>query len=96
MTLGVGATAVTLATVDTASFATGTTHAARRVQLGMMSVPVGATIGTPYVNDINQTFTVPLVVRPGEVVEVFFKTLVGTATASQTWTYNIVFDAYFE
>ena len=96
ITLGYGATAATLVTVETGSFVTATTHAARRCQLGMQSVPVGAAIGTPYVNDINQTFTVPIVVRPGEWVELFFKTLVGTATASQTWTYNVIFDAYFE
>jgi len=96
ITLGVGATLATLATVETGSFVTATTHAARRCQLGFMSVPVGAVIGAAYNNDINMAWTVPLMVRPGEIVEVFFKTLVGTATASQSWTYNVVFDSYWE
>jgi hypothetical protein len=96
ITLGVGGTAASLQTVETASFATGTTHAPRRMQLGIVSAAVGTAIGAPYSPAINRTFTVPLVVRPGEFVVLFFKTLVGTATASQTWTYNVVFDSYWE
>jgi hypothetical protein len=96
VTLGVGATAVTLVTIETASFATATTHAARRMQLGFMTAGVGTPIGGLYSPVIQQNFQVPLCVRPGEAVEVFFKTLVGTATAAQTWTYNITFDSYWE
>lgn len=96
ITLGVGGTSASLQTVETASFATGTTHAPRRMQLGIMSAPVGTAIGAAYSPAINRQFTVPLCVRPGEFVVMFFKTLVGTATASQTWTYNVLFDAYWE
>jgi len=96
ITLAVGSTAVSLQTVETASFATGTTHAPRRMQLGIVTAAVGTAIGAAYTPAIARQFTVPLCVRPGEVVEVFFKTLVGTATASQTWTYNVLFDAYWE
>ncbi len=96
ITLGVGGTAASLQTVETGSFITGTTHAPRRMQLGIVSAAVGTAIGAPYSPAINRQFTVPLVVRPGEFVVLFFKTLVGTATASQTWTYNVVFDSYWE
>ena len=44
ITLGVGATAATLATVETGSFVTATTHAARRMQLGIVSAAVGTAI----------------------------------------------------
>lgn len=96
ITLSVGGTAASLQTVETGSFITGTTHAPRRMQLGIVSAAVGTAIGAPYSPAISRNFTVPLCVRPGEFVTLHFKTLVGTATASQTWTYNVVFDAYWE
>lgn len=96
ITLGIGSTAATLATVETGSFVTATTHATRRMQLGIVSAAIGTAIGGSYTPAIARQFTVPLCVRPGEFIELFFKTLVGTATASQTWTYNVLFDAYWE
>src|SRR5574343_648542 len=48
ITLGVGGTAASLQTVETGSFVTGTTHAPRRMQLGIVSAAVGTAIGAPY------------------------------------------------
>lgn len=91
-----GHTAVSLATTETASFATATTHAPRRVCLGFQSAPVGAAIGAVYAPDIVMQFDSPIVVRPGEYIATIVKIVVGTATASQTFTYCVTFDGNFE
>lgn len=84
-------------TTETASFATGTTHVPRRVQLGFQSAAVGTAIGGLYSNDIVRDFSNgPIVVRPGERLAFIVKIVVGTATASQTFTYNIMPVGYFE
>jgi hypothetical protein len=95
-TLAFGHTAVSLATTETASFATATTHAPRRVQLGFMSAEVATPIGGLYSGDVSFNFDSPIVVRPGEFLATMMKIVVGTATASQTITYNVVFDGSFE
>lgn len=95
-TLAFGHTAVSLATTETASFATATTHAPRRVQLGFMSADVATPVGGLYSGDVSFNFDSPIVVRPGEYVALIMKIVVGTATASQTITYNVVFDGSFE
>ena len=91
-----GHTSVSLATGETASFANNTTHAPRRVQLGFQSAAVGAAIGAKYVDDIFMPFTSPIVVRPGEFLATIMKIVVGTATGSQTITFNVTFDSYFD
>lgn len=91
-----GHTAVSLQTLETASFAANTTHAPRRVQLGFQTAPVGAAIGARYTDDLFMPFTAPIVVRPGEFIATIMKIVVGTATASQTITFNVVFDGYWE
>ena len=95
-TLAYGATALSLATVETASFATATTHQPRRVQLGFQSAIAAVPIGGMYTPTIQQPFINPIVVRPGEWVVVMYKVVVGTATGSQTICMNITFDACFE
>ena len=84
--LAFGHTAVSLATADTASFATATTKAPRRVALGYATWPVGAAIGQqPQGGALRIDFgNCPIVVNPGEFVALVGKFLVGTATASQT------------
>ena len=94
--LAFGHTAVSLATTETASFATATTHAPRRVQLGFQSAAVGTVVGGLYSNDIIFDFDSPIVIRPGEYLATIVKIVVGTATASQTITYNVTFDGNFE
>lgn len=95
-TLAFGHTAVSLATTETASFATATTHAPRRLQLGYQSVPVGAAVGALYSPDIYMGFDSPIVIRPGEFIAMVMKIVVGTATASQTITFSITYDGNFE
>lgn len=95
--IGYGQTAVSLATTETASFATATTHAPRRIQLGYTSAVVGAAIGAPYDKELIRRFDGgPIVVRPGESIATIMKIVVGTATASQTITFNVTFDGYWE
>lgn len=96
-TLAFGHTAVSLATTETASFATATTHAPRRLQLGYQSAAIGTVVGGLYAPDsIYMGFDSPIVVRPGEFVALIMKIIVGTATASQTITYSVTFDGNFE
>jgi len=93
-----GHTNVSLATVETASFATATTHAPRVVSLGTISYGVALaaplrTLG----NTIDVKFAVPYVVRPGEFVAVVLKAGVGsvvTVTGAVTFMGNI--NAVFE
>lgn len=94
--LAFGHTAVSLATAETGSFVTATTHAPRRIPLGGMSIAVGAAVGAMYDRDIRQTFQTPIVVRPGEFIATTVRFRVGTATASQELTYLVTFDGYFE
>ena len=88
----------TLAATETASFATATSHAPRRLPLGTQYLPVGAVIGQKYGDsDITLRFdNCPIVIRPGEYLSTTVRFLVGTATASQTIVYTITYDCYFE
>lgn len=93
-----GHTAVSLATGETASFATATTHAPRVVPLGTISygqalaAPV-RTMGTV----INSTFQAPVVVRPGENVAIVLKLAVGSVvTTTGAVTFMVNYDAIWE
>jgi hypothetical protein len=90
-----GHTALTLATTETASFATATAKAPRRMPLGIMSFPVGAPIGA-IANAVQVDFEAPVVVNPGEFVAIVAKILTGTATASQVTQFVIGFNGYWE
>jgi len=95
--LAFGHVSNTLAAVDKASFATDTTHAPRHVFLGTQWAPVAAVIGQQYTSDITADLThAPIVVRPGEYLSATVRFLVGTATASQTIVYTILYNGYFE
>ncbi len=90
-----GAAIPSLAQAESASFATGTAKAWRRIPLGMQSWVVGAAIGQG-AEAIKIDFNAPVVVHPGQWVAVVAKFLVGTATASQViWT-TTSFNAYYE
>lgn len=93
--LGFGHTAVSMQTAETGSFATATTKTPRRIVLGFQSAAVGAAVGALYAPDIYMPFNSPIVVRPGEFINTFFKQIIGTATASQTITYCVTFDGYW-
>jgi hypothetical protein len=84
--LAFGHTAVSMATAESGSFATGTAKAPRRVAMGFQSWAVGAAIGAPAADgpiylDLGDA---PIYVNPGEFIALVGKFLVGTATASQT------------
>lgn len=88
--LGVGSTAVSLATADAA-----TTRARAVVPLGVQSFAVGAAIGAQATRiDIN--LDAPLVVEAGTFVHVILKMPIGTATASQVIRGVVGFNGYFE
>jgi hypothetical protein len=91
-----GHTNVSLATLETGTFVTGTTHSPRRIPLGMCSAAVGTPIGGMYDREINRTFDAPIVVRPGEFIATTVRFRVGTATASQEVFYTVMFNGYWE
>jgi hypothetical protein len=93
--LAFGHTAASLATAETASMATATTKASRRVPLGFMTWPIGAAIGAqpqsgPLFVDLGDA---PIYINPGEFVALVGKFLAGTATASQVvnFTYTPIY-----
>lgn len=96
MQLAFGHTTISLAVAESASFATATTHAARKIALGFLSFPVGAVAGTPAAGRIIERFDTPIVVRPGELIASTARFIVGTATASQAIVFTVKFDGYFE
>lgn len=95
--LAFGHTAVSLATTETASFASGTTKAPRKKVLGLIGFATGATpIGTPGDKVIQVKFDCPVAVNPGEFVQVICKMLNGAATATGGLYFTVDFDAHFE
>ena len=92
-----GHTAVSLATTETASFATGTTKAPRREPLGFMSWALAAPAGAmPQNGDIVHTFANPIYINPGEFIATTAKFVVGTATATETFGFTVLFDYGWE
>lgn len=89
-----GHNALSLATTESASFANGTTKAPRRLPLGTVAFKVGDAIGTN--QHIYCEFESPIFINPTEYVQVVAKPVVGTATASEIFLFNIGFNAYFE
>lgn len=89
-----GHTAVSLATPETASFATATTHAPRIVPLGIESYPATAAVGAVGAG-VRLTLENPIVVRPGEFVALIARNL-GTVTTTGAITMVAAFDAYWE
>jgi hypothetical protein len=90
--LGVGSTAVSLATADSA---TAGTRAPRRLTLGVNAFPIGAAIGSVAAPlDIN--LDAPLYVAAGTFFHVILKMPVGTATASQIIRGTVMINGCFE
>lgn len=90
-----GATNVSLATAESTSFANNTTKARRIQPIGVISFPVGAAVGAA-ATPIQFNFEAPLVINPGEFVQVIAKILVGTATASEVFQWIISPNLYHE
>lgn len=90
--LGVGSTGVSLLTVDSA---TAGTRAARRLTLGIQSIPVGSAIGYACAPvDIN--LDAPVIVEAGTYCHIILKMPVGTATASQIIRGTVMINGFFE
>jgi hypothetical protein len=90
--IGVGASAVSLATVDSG---TAAGRAPRRLPLGIQSLPVGAAVGAA-ATPIDVNFDAPLIVEPGTFLHLILKMPVASATASQIVRGIATFNAYFE
>lgn len=91
--LGVGSSAVSLATTDSL---TAAGRAPRRLALGSQSFPVGAAIGANADRRIDVNLDAPIVVAAGTFVHVILKMPVATATASQVVRGVVGFNAFFE
>jgi len=93
-----GHTAVSLATAETGSFVTATTHAPRVVPLGTIgySTAVAAVANTRGSN-IDVRWEVPQIVRPGEFVAIVLKLGVGgVVTATGAITFMVNYDVVWE
>ena len=89
-TLGVGSTAVSLATAEAAA-----TRAPRRISLGSQSFLVGALAGANSERcDIN--LDAPVVVEPGTYLHIILRVPYGTATATELFRGCVGVNAYWE
>lgn len=88
--LGVGSTAVSLATTDAAA-----TRARAVIPLGSQYFAIGAPVGAN-TNRIDVNLDAPLVVEPSTYLHVILKMPIGTATASQIIRGVVGINGYFE
>lgn len=95
-----GHTADSLATAETGSFVTATTHAPRIVPIGVECYVVTAAVATKATGagqPIEKNFKVPLVVRPGERFAICYRLGVGsTVTSAGAVTMLLGVDSVFE
>jgi len=91
--IGVGGTAVSLATTDSA---TAGTRATRRLGLGVQNLPVGSAIGSVASPNIDIKFAAPLMVEPGSYCHIIVKLPVATATASLIIRGIVSINGYWE
>lgn len=89
--LAYGHTNVSLATTESAI-----AKAPRRTGLGVITFPVGAAPGAAGDKSIVRKFDTPIVVLPGEFVQVICKPIIATATATEVYVWVIGIDGYFE
>lgn len=87
--LGVGSTAVSLATSEAA-----TTKAPRRIALGVQSFVVGAVAGAS-AEAITINFNGPLLAEPGTFIHIIMRLPVSTATATQVIRGTVFVNAQF-
>jgi hypothetical protein len=92
-----GHTNVSLATAETGSFVTATTHAPRIVPIGMESYAATAAVGTLGTSGVGPTLQLanPIVVRPGEFVAIVARNI-GVVTTTGAITITAAFDSYWE
>ena len=92
--LAYGHTAVSMATAETASFATATTKAPRRVPIGIQNYIAAAVAGVGD-NPINVVFNSPVYVNPGEFVAICMRNM-GVVTTAGAVVAIVMFDANWE
>jgi hypothetical protein len=90
-----GHTAVSLATQETLTYVTATTHAPRILSIGMETYPATANVGTLGGVGCKLILTTPVVVRPGEWVSIIARNI-GTVTTTGAITIVASYDAYWE
>lgn len=90
-----GHTNVSLATTESASFATGATKLPKRMFIGAEIFPITAAIGAAVVGGVNVTFQTPIVVNPAEFVAIVAKN-VGIVTSAGSITAMIGIEGFWE
>ena len=90
-----GGSSLTLAATESTSFQTATTKLRRVQPIGVISFPVAAAVGAQ-ATPIQFDFEAPLVINPGEYVQVIAKILVGTATATEVFQWVVSPNLYHE
>ena len=91
--LGVGSSAVSLATADSL---TAAGRASRRIPLGVQWLPVAGVVGQVATPSIAADFDSPFLVAAGTFVHIILRMPVGTATASQVIRGVVRIQGYFE
>ena len=89
-----GHTAVSLATAESGTFATGTTKSPRRVPLGTLSCVVTAAVSVS-LGQVSVQFASPLVINPGEFFAITARN-VATVTSAGAIAFVAQVDHYFE
>jgi hypothetical protein len=90
-----GGTTVSLATAETGSFVNNTAKNRRIQPLGVISFPIGAAIGA-VATPLQFDFEAPVLINPGEFVQVIVKILSGTATATEVFQWVVSPNLYHE
>lgn len=90
-----GGSTITLAATESTSFQTTTTKSRRIQPLGIISFPVAAAVGAQ-ANGIQFDFEAPLVISPGEFVQIICKPVLGTATATETFLWVVSPNLYHD
>ncbi len=93
--LAFGHTAVSLATPETGSFVTATTHAPRIVPIGIETYATNAAVGVLGSAGLQLNLSTPIVVRPGEFVSVIARNM-GVVTTTGAISIVVSYDAYWE
>jgi hypothetical protein len=94
--LGVGSSAVSLATTDAAATSgVAQTFSPRRVTIGTQGFIIGAAIGQSAA-DIDRKFVPPIICEANRYVHIIVQIATGTATASQIIRGDVQIQGYFE
>lgn len=94
--LGVNASAVSLATADAAATSgVPGTWAPRRMPIGIQALPTSSLLGATF-SDLVRRFDTPVVVDSGRYLHIILQVPVGAATSSQVIRGDVLINGYFE